>query len=136
LSAIDQALFGSATEPVRISYEKLWIEHVIPQKWRAYWSAGKLNDPEIGAWVGSDLTDDERRDVVLHTFGNLTLLTDKLNRDISNGPYTSKRPDITKQSALRLNAYFQDRMQWNEDEIVERGKSLFTMAIKLWPGPA
>ena len=74
---------------------------------------------------------------IIHTVGNLTLLTQALNSSVSNGPFMKKRPAIAANSELRLNARFQDHeiTQWLEPEITERGRDLFVYAKGLWPFP-
>ena len=75
---------------------------------------------------------------MLHTFGNLTLLTQGLNSSVSNGPFVRKRPAITAQSQLLLNAYFQrfgDGDRWAAPEILVRGQELFKVALGVWPRP-
>jgi hypothetical protein len=69
----------------------------------------------------------------MHSFGNLTLLTQPLNAAVSNGAYVVKRPEILKQSALALNRYFQDVQTWDESQIENRGKILFEAARAIWP---
>jgi len=57
---------------------------------------------------------------------------------VSNGPFSAKRPEITKQSLLVLNSYFQrfsDDDTWNEDTIIERGKRLAELALRVWTYP-
>ncbi len=76
-----------------------------------------------------------RRNRLLHTFGNLTLLTQPLNSKVSNGPYTTKKPEITRQSTLLLNAYFQDHEVWDEEAILQRGRVLCDVALQAWPRP-
>jgi len=79
-----------------------------------------------------------RRWALLHSLGNLTLLTQPLNSEVSNGPFNLKRPEITKQSLLVLNSYFQrfsDDAVWNEKEIVERGFHLAAQAVEVWQYP-
>jgi len=81
---------------------------------------------------------ESRRWVLLHSLGNLTLLTQPLNSEVSNGPFNLKRPEITKQSLLVLNSYFQrfsDDDVWSEKEIVERGFFLAAQAIEVWQYP-
>jgi hypothetical protein len=54
---------------------------------------------------------------------------------VSNGPFRLKRPEIVKQSLLILNSYFQrfsDDDIWHEDTIIERGKGLAELALKIW----
>ncbi len=91
---------------------------------------------------GDDAADPMRatweRDQILHTFGNLTLLTQPLNSSVSNGPFSQKRPNIAKQSRLRMNAYFQEFENSdvrNQDPILVRGQKLFEVAKRVWPGP-
>ena len=87
-------------------------------------------------------TDEEERESIrwthLHSIGNLTLLTQPLNSEVSNGPFKAKRPEITKQSLLVLNSYFQkfsNKDSWNEKTILERGKRLTDLALKVWAYP-
>ena len=75
------------------------------------------------------------REIIKHSFGNLTLLTQPLNSSVSNGPYGQKRPEIVKNSSLKLNIYFQDKGKWDEDDIKERGHVLFSLAKKIWSYP-
>ena len=78
-------------------------------------------------------TPEERRNVLLHTFGNLTLLTKKLNQSVRNSNYTTQEPTSHRWSALQLNVYFQGHNDWNEPEIEPRGAALFQTALQLWP---
>lgn len=80
-------------------------------------------------------TPTQRRDRLVRTFGNLTLLTQKLNLSVSNAPFREKRSKITHQKALRLNVYFQDCKIWDEEAILRRGRSLFKAARAIWPRP-
>jgi len=81
---------------------------------------------------------ESKRWALLHSLGNLTLLTQPLNSEVSNGPFNLKRPEITKQSLLILNSYFQrfsDDDAWNEDTILERGVHLADVALRVWEYP-
>lgn len=112
------------TEAITI-HGKLSVEHVLPQSWAAYWPlSGIDHDAESGA-----------RDDLVHDFGNLTLLTAPLNSTVSNGPADQKLPRIARDSALRLNTYFQNRTTWNEKDIAMRGGELFKIAKRVWPRP-
>ena len=125
LRAINDAMHTGHTEAVTIE-GRLTVEHVLPQEWRVHWPLP----------TGIDLeTAQERRDELLHDFGNLTLLTQPLNSSLSNGPASQKLPRIALDSALRLNTFFQNRTTWTENDIEERGAALFKIAKKLWPGP-
>ena len=54
---------------------------------------------------------------------------------MSNGPFATKRPEIARQSVLRLNTYFQDVVAWDEAEIIKRGELLLEHAKRIWPRP-
>lgn len=79
---------------------------------------------------------DAQRPLLMHSLGNLTLLTQPLNSAVRHGPFSVKRPAIASQSQLLLNSYFQkfvDTDSWDETTIVERGKVLATLALEVWP---
>ncbi len=125
LSALNEELTTSSTETV--DYSHLTIEHVLPRKWRDHWP--KPVDPERSPEEAA-----AHRDNVIHTLGNLTLLTGRLNISVSNGPWSQKRPELDK-SVLRLNQDLKDHEQWDEDAILARGQRLYETALKVWPGP-
>lgn len=129
LEAVDRAMRTSKQEAVTIN-GRLTVEHVLPQQWEPpAW-------PEPPAEAGNDDESAvERRARLLHSIGNLTLLTQELNSAVSNGPFVNKRPEIAKQSALRLNTYFQDVTTWDEGEIIKRGELLLEHARRIWPRP-
>ena len=65
--------------------------------------------------------------------GNLTLLKQKLNSKISNGPFKAKKAEIMKNSSMAINAFVLSKESWSEADIEERGRQLFAVATKLWP---
>ncbi|WP_407542457.1 DUF262 domain-containing HNH endonuclease family protein (plasmid) [Deinococcus radiomollis] len=127
LEAIDLQLTTGKQEQLLLK-QAVSVEHVLPQRWQTHWPAPLARDgvDHPDAW----------RDRLLHTFGNLTLLTIKLNIDVSNGAYAVKRPQIAEQSALRLNTFFQKQFSWDEDVISERSQTLCDVALQIWPWPA
>jgi hypothetical protein len=125
LEALELHLRTGKTEKVTLQ-ERLTIEHLMPRKWHNHWP---LPD-NVGAEQAT-----EQREGVLHTIGNLTLLTKKLNPAISNGPWRSKRPEIRKHSVLKLNVDIAACERWDEEAIRERSRSLFDHARKIWPYP-
>ena len=108
----------------------LSIEHVMPQAWRDQWGT-----PE------STEADDEdpalRRDRLLHTMGNLTLVTKRLNSSMTNAGLADKRDALTTHSTLFLNKDVLDASAsgWDEARIVERSNRLCDVAIRVWPRP-
>ena len=104
------------------------VEHLMPQKWQAHWPL-PAGGPEA----------EEARESLIHTLGNLTLLTAKLNPAISNGPWgddkTGKRAAIAKHSALAMNRQINDAKVWDEAAIRGRSRALGEVALRIWPRP-
>jgi uncharacterized protein with ParB-like and HNH nuclease domain len=125
LRAIEDFQINGKGENIHI-LGTLTIEHVMPQSWEDNWPLPVGKDP---------MTARVERDTLLHTFGNLTLLTQKLNAAVSNGAYVDKRPAIALQSKLGLNTHFQTCMTWDEDAIRSRGEQLYEVAQREWPYP-
>jgi len=138
LEALDRALLTDRQEKLPLP-DALTIEHILPQN--AELEDWPLPLELMDGSLDMDITTDalkQMREHVLHTFGNLTLLTQSLNSSVSNGPFLRKRPAIAAQSQLPLNAYFQrfdDSSRWALPEIVARGQALFAVATDVWPRP-
>lgn len=107
----------------------LWltIEHVMPQQWRDNWPPPR--DLEDGR------DPEERRNSLIHSVGNLTLVNQPLNSLLSNDPWDKKRSTLEDHTTLFLN---KDLLSvapdvWDESAIEERAKRLCQEAIKVWP---
>jgi hypothetical protein len=123
LEAIEDHKHGDKTElkcPVGLT-----IEHVMPQHWGPNWP------------LGEDLTGDltQHRDDLVHTLGNLSLVTGKLNPALSNDPWVKKRKILKKHSVLLLNDELLDSDSWDEAAIVKRGEEMAQTICEIWPGP-
>lgn len=131
LRALEEAMFTSKTEG-SVLQGKLTVEHILPQK-------GTLDDyPYAETMPAKDgETVEQTRLRILHTIGNLTLLTQELNSSVSNGPYPEKRAEIIEHSDLRLNAWMRkdEKQKWSEADILDRGATLFAYAKNVWPLP-
>ncbi len=124
-------------------HTSLTVEHVLPQAWYEYWP---LQDGSRGRTVEERLVTpspaSERRDRILHTMGNLTLLTGNLNSGLRHYGLDTKVEQIEGYSILVLNKYFKGfgenhaKKPWDEEAIDVRGRELFKDAVKLWPFPA
>lgn len=114
------------TEPT-----SLWTEHVLPQTWNEDWPF------EDGVFVdqGSGHPKAQNRNRLVHTLGNLTLLSGSLNISSGNRGFAEKQSKFEKHTKLFLNDWFKGKARWTEIEIRERGKHLADLAIKIWPGP-
>lgn len=130
LLAIDGAMETGKTETIVVS-RNLTIEHLMPQSWHSHWPIPTSKTDESATLQAKK----DNRDVVLHTIGNLTLLTDKLNPSVANSSWPVKRPEILKHSKLNMNRYFQDFSTWTEEDITTRGRILCEFARQVWPHP-
>jgi hypothetical protein len=135
LEANDQAQADRKSENLELPRD-LTIEHVMPMKWELNWPIPEQHqaDPE------AKLKFAQQRNQMVHTLGNLTLITGSLNPSLSNGSWQKKRPELAKYSKLNLNRYFypvhegEDALvEWNEKTIVKRGRLLFESASNVWP---
>ena len=129
LEAIEASMYTGKTEKVLIE-RMLTIEHLLPKEWEKHWPLLVLSETPVEIDKAK-----KRRNELLHTVGNLTLLTKRLNPSVSNGPWETKRKKILEHSALNMNRGFGDVLQWTELLIFERSQKLFDSAIKLWPRP-
>jgi len=97
------------------------IEHILPQRPDSSWkeSLGEAFDRTY-------------RDY-LHTLGNLTLVTQKWNTQLSNGPFKDKK-DALSGHALKMNSdyFFQEIPLWNETTILARADSLTQAFLEVW----
>jgi uncharacterized protein with ParB-like and HNH nuclease domain len=130
LEAIDLQLATSKQEKVHLE-SGLTLEHLLPQGWQE-------NNYPLPAPQGEETHETLliRRMGLIHTFGNLTLLTQELNSSIKHGPFDEKVKEIHLHSLLRINSELlkpQSAAQWTESDILLRGKSLFAIAKTIWP---
>jgi hypothetical protein len=111
------------SEEQTLPKKKLSIEHILPRGWKANWPLPEETDEAK-----------DRRELLLHTLGNLTLVTKKLNSTLSNNAWSEKRKTL-RRSILNLNADLIVREEWNEAEIRRRSKELFKLVKEIWPFP-
>jgi hypothetical protein len=126
LEAIEEAYRTELSEPI-VLRGKLTVEHLLPQAWHDCWPLPEGVDQEEAT---------ERRNSVVHRFGNLTLLTKELNPAISNAEWARKHPKIVENSALALNRRLHGQAVWDESAIEHRTEELLGVALRVWPRPA
>lgn len=130
LRALAAEIATPKNEP--LDYSALTVEHVMPQKWRSEkWPA-----PLHGIGQTTE-TPETARDRLIHTIGNLTLVTGPLNAALSNNPWPEKRAEIEEHSNLPINRDLVKEAGdvWDEQTILDRGQRLAEIAIRVWPGP-
>lgn len=135
LGRINETYRTSKTEAIRFD-APVTVEHLMPQGWIENWP---LPDGSRGVDPWSRNEDEpgvqasQRRDSLVHTFGNLTLITGSLNSSIKNGRWEEKRPEILTHSLLPINGQLHQYDVWNEEAIIQRGKGMLERALKIWP---
>jgi hypothetical protein len=139
LGAIEQKRRSERNENLALP-SNLQIEHVMPQTWRTHWSDG-VADSDAAIL----------RDRLVHTIGNLTLVTGSLNGSLSNRPWLDidaavvapsgpdagegKRSIINRYSLLVLNKEIveQNEDAWTDADILVRGQGMAKDIASIWP---
>ena len=111
----------------------LSVEHVMPQGWRENWGTDIAGDKLAGL----------SRDALVQTLGNLTLVTGKLNTNLSNRGWQDsidkegKHSRLLANSHLKLNVDFVSHpTAWTENDIRERTETQTTAILGIWSRPA
>ena len=137
LKRLNDTYYGSKMETLSIE-GSLTVEHILPQKWVEHWPFEDGNRGMDFLGLLDAAADDQRatqtraRNAALQTFGNLTLLTQKLNSSVSNGPWIKKRLELQSHSLLPINQHLQNHDVWNESAIAARSSELLERALQLW----
>lgn len=113
-----EALESAYEHKEQVPYDKLTIEHIMPQTISGEWKSQLGPDWQMV------------HELYLHTLGNLTLTA--YNSELSNEPYSVKR-DLLVESHLELNSAFRNRAVWTNHEIEARAKELSSLAVNVWP---
>lgn len=104
-----------------INIDNLTIEHIMPNtitdEWKNY-----LNMPNV----------EEFHSQYKNRIGNLTLTA--YNSEMGQKLFNEKKNN-SDFSRLYLNRYFLGVDKWDKDEIINRGNTLFEIALKIWPYP-
>ncbi len=124
LRALDAKAAGPKSERLVVQ-GALTVEHLMPQSWHEHWPLPE--DPRAAE------REEEARVELVHTLGNLTVLTSALNSALSNGSWAAKRHEILRHSALHLNRDLPG--DWGTARIGERSSWLAELAVSVWPRP-
>lgn len=126
LEGIESQLRSSKAEQPDVP-KNLTIEHLMPVGWsRKNWPLPH----GVNEMAGREI-----RNRIVHTIGNLTLVTQKLNSSMSNSRWKSKREALLKHSMMSLNSELSTVPQWNEESISLRSRRMAKLIAKCWPGP-
>lgn len=132
LEAIEDHLRGWSGSGVglggeRVARGKLAIEHVMPRKWSANWPV-------------TNAAEEAERDRLIHTLGNLTLLTGRLNSKVSNAAWpgdNGKRQGLEAHDVFVLNRELLKTAgeYWTDESIRNRTRRLADVITQIWPVP-
>ncbi|MCT9934536.1 DUF262 domain-containing HNH endonuclease family protein [Planotetraspora sp. A-T 1434] len=140
LEALEDKTRDKYAEHAHCPRGSLTIEHVMPQSWSQYW--GTADDDHAAR---------QRRDHLVQTLGNVTLVNEYLNPKLSNRPWTDsaaisdavdpafgKRTLLAKYSTLKLNSEIVEQRpaSWTDEAIADRSTTLAHRLIQIWPRPA
>jgi len=107
----------------RVARGKYHIEHVMPKSWKEHWP------------LMSSAPDE--RDRTVHSIGNLTLLTSKLNSKVSNSAWETKRTELQKHDVLKMNSILLASAvdSWTDAKIRTRTQEMTEAILTIWPVP-
>lgn len=130
--------YGSAKSETLKFEVRPTVEHIMPQSWQKHWP---LHSGEKGYTfvelqdadeTGQRAIDTRERNRAVHRMGNLTIISQALNADESNLPWTKKLPKLKKHSLLPINLELHSLEKWTDKKIAKRGKELFEHAKEIW----
>ena len=127
LEGVEHQLRSSGKSEQTDVPRNLTIEHLMPVGWKQEdWPLPKDVDTVAATY---------QRNLLIHTIGNLTLATQKLNSSMSNDSWKSKGDELRQHAVLLLNNELVAQPSWGEDAIRCRSKRLARLVSGRWPGP-
>jgi Protein of unknown function DUF262/Protein of unknown function (DUF1524)/Restriction Enzyme Adenine Methylase Associated len=119
---------GKSKHEQPVIREVCTVEHIMPQGWRSHWPA-----------AGS-LVEEQERDRLVQTLGNLTLLTQGLNASVSNAAWlgtNGKREGLNRHTSLLLTREVVDsaKSEWTDSDIARRTQKLISSILEIWRVP-
>ncbi len=117
---------GYNNKDIEIPYEKLTLEHIMPQTfnlmWRNYLKLDELNVINF-------------QSEYLWLLGNLTLLSGKWNSSLSNRLYDEKKKTYSNNQFKITRDIVDVYEKWNKESIINRTKYLADIAVKATISP-
>ena len=128
LEGVERRLRSSGKSEQTTVPPNLTIEHLMPVGWgKDKWPLPEGLDEDAATY---------QRSTLIHSIGNLTLATQKLNSSMSNDPWKSKRDELQEHSVLLLNNELLSKPSWDEQTIRCRSRRMAHIVSERWPGPA
>lgn len=134
LFQIERMITDFSRSEVILKFDKLNIEHVMPEQWKENWPLPNAEESghEAQAQNAERAID---RDQCLQSIGNLTLLTKKFNSELQNKAFPEKQPLISEHSRLKITRKISDAKTkvWDVSQIREREENLAKLFCEIWP---
>ena len=128
LEGVERRLRSSGKSEQPTVPTNLTIEHLMPVGWREEeWTLPEGVDKDVATY---------QRNTLIHSVGNLTLVTQKLNSSMSNDPWKCKRDELQEHSVLLLNNELLTQPSWDEQTIRCRSRRMAQLVSERWHGPA
>ena len=128
LEGVERRLRSSGKSEQTTVPPNLTIEHLMPVGWgEEKWPLPEGNDKNAATY---------QRNTLIHSIGNLTLVTQKLNSSMSNDPWQGKRDELQKYAVLKLNNELLSKPSWDETTIRCRSQRMAELVSERWPSPA
>ena len=128
LEGVERRLRSSGKSEQTTVPRNLTIEHLMPVGWgEEKWPLPEGIDKDAATY---------QRNTLIHSIGNLTLVTQKLNSSMSNDPWQCKRDELQKYAVLLLNNELLAKPSWDETTIRCRSQRMAKLVSERWPGPA
>ncbi|MDY6957169.1 MAG: DUF262 domain-containing HNH endonuclease family protein [Pseudomonadota bacterium] len=138
LKRLNTTFIGNKNELVSID-GALTVEHILPQSWAEHWPLpdGSKGLTGVELWTAepqdAKTVATRRRNEVLQTFGNLTIIMQALNSAASNSAWPEKKVELLRHSLLPINQQLHNLDAWDEETISDRANVLLKRALELWP---
>ena len=100
---------------------KYTVEHIYPQS-NAKWQK------DLNLWKQRK----DKMDPLLHTLGNLTVVTFEHNKNVANNPFKDKQDYVRKMghaAPMWINNSWTDKKEWTADQIKKRTEILINAAL-------
>lgn len=111
LIRIDEFINEECNRKNTSQYEKVEIEHIMPQNYRKWLQENEFLIEEDAAYY-------------VNSLGNLTILSSKLNNEIKDNVFGVKKEKLLEKGTYIINNYLNKLSCWNIDSIRERTKYL------------
>ena len=128
IQTLEKALMRGKLPGNPVMQVGLPIEHLMPQ------DHSNLDDWPLPEDAGEDAV--AVRQNTVQRLGNLTLVNNRLNSSMSNGPWAQKRVALQEHDNLFINKELLSHApteHWDEEQIRLRGERLANYILKIWP---